>query len=135
MKDYPSLRQHLTIACVSSLLALPLLLPSTTQPLLTYAINKCALTVTGYAGPGGDFGQTVTQQWRTLPPALVRQAIDELLRKAQSTESGSMEMRQSRRSTAVPRRRPASYQTRCPSADATRPSASSRLSTRCTAPS
>ncbi len=46
----------------------------------------------GYASPGGDFGAMIVQEWKNLPPALVRQAIDELLSKAESPEGGSMEM-------------------------------------------
>ncbi len=46
----------------------------------------------GYAGPGGDFGEMVVQQYQTLPAPLVREAIDELLRKAESPDGGSMEM-------------------------------------------
>lgn len=45
-----------------------------------------------YVSAGGDFGQMVVQQWQGLPQPIVRDAIAEILRKAESSDSGSMEM-------------------------------------------
>jgi hypothetical protein len=49
-------------------------------------------TPEGYAGPEGDFGEMLVRQSQMLPAAIVREAIDELLRKAESSDTGSMEM-------------------------------------------
>ncbi len=47
-----------------------------------------------YATPMGDadFGEMVTKSWQGLPPSLVREAIDQILRRAEEADSGSMEV-------------------------------------------
>lgn len=49
-------------------------------------------TPEGYAGQGGDFGEILVRQSKMLPAAMVREAMDELLREAESSDAGSMEM-------------------------------------------
>ena len=49
-------------------------------------------TPEGFAGPGGDFAEMLVRQSEMLPGPMVREAIDEVLGKAESTDGGSIEV-------------------------------------------